>query len=184
LTLITTQLTPTTKMVVSNYIISFSLWMSLLLLLCSCNTTETPDATAEKQEVVASPAEIPLVTLHTATTGRLALRRQANGKLRARREIVVKSRAGGLVTEAPQEGTYYKDGSLLLATEREPLELTVKRAKTALDEANFKHEDLLLRLTMNLPPGDTSVTDLARRNIRIQSGLPAAEVSLTGLAQL
>jgi hypothetical protein len=44
----------------------------------------------------------------------LALRRQANGKLRARREIVVKSRAGGLVTEAPQEGTYYKDGSLSL----------------------------------------------------------------------
>jgi len=129
---------------------------------------------------VASQAETPLVSLHTATTGRLPLRRRANGKLRARREIVVKSRSGGLVTQAPEEGTYYRDGGLLLATDPVPLELARDRAAAAREEASFRNENLLMQLTMNLPPGDTTfkVTDLARRNIRIQSGLPAAEVAL------
>lgn len=152
----------------------------MFLLLLLFNGCEAPEPTAEattKATVSPTTAEIPLVTLHTATTGRLPLRRQANGKLRARREVVVKSRTGGLVLAAPLEGTYYKDGALLLATDPIPLELARDRAAAARDEANFRHEDLLLRLSTNLPPGDT-VTELARRNILIQSGLPTAEVAL------
>lgn len=79
---------------------------------------------------------------------------------------------------APIEGTYYKDGALLVSTDPIPFELARDQAAATRDEARFRHEDLLLRLTMNLPPGDTTVTDLARRNILIQSGLPAAEVAL------
>ncbi len=148
-----------------------------ILLFHGCHPSEPESSATVTTQAAASPAEIPLVTLHTATIGRLPLRRQANGKLRARREVVVKSRTGGLVTAAPIEGAYYKEGQLLLATDPAPLELARDRAAAARDEANFRHEDLLLRLTANLPPEDT-VTALARRNILIQSGLPTAEVLL------
>lgn len=154
------------------------LFLSGWLSIASCSEragAETPPPIAA--EIPTSAAEIPLVKLHMASTGRLPLRRQANGKLRARREVVVKSRTGGLVLTAPVEGTYYKEGILLLVTDPVPLELARDRAAAARDEANFRHEDLLLRLSTNLPPGDT-VTDLARRNILIQSGLPAAKVAL------
>ena len=137
----------------------------------------TTTTVSEKTE--ATSAEIPLVTLHTATVGRLPLRRRATGKLRARREVMVKSRAGGEVTAAPTEGTYYKEGALLLTTDPRPLELARDRAAADLEAAAFRERDLLLRLSANLPPRDsTSVTELARANIHIQSGLPTAEVAL------
>jgi RND family efflux transporter MFP subunit len=123
--------------------------------------------------------EIPTVTLHTATTGRLPLRRQATGKLRARREVMIKSQTGGLLLHAPIEGTYYKKGDLLLATDPRPLALARDRAEATKEEAAFRQRDLLLRMSINLPPGDSvSITELARENILIQSGLPAAEVAL------
>ncbi|TXF81557.1 hypothetical protein FUA23_21980, partial [Neolewinella aurantiaca] len=62
-----------------------------LLLLCSGCGEKDPAADAEVTTMKASAkpepsaAEIPLVTLHTATRGRLPLRRRATGKLRARR---------------------------------------------------------------------------------------------------
>jgi RND family efflux transporter MFP subunit len=155
----------------------------ILLFLCACGNSST-DAeaegkTAQATKTEATQAEIPTVTLHTATTGRLPLRRQATGKLRARREVVLKSRAGGEVLTAPTEGIYYKEGTLLLATDPRPLELARDRATVELEAAAFRERDLLLRLSTNLPPGDsTSITDLARANIHIQSGLPAAEVAL------
>lgn len=152
------------------------LLLSLFLFACS-ETDEPAETTTVTASAQPNTAETPLVSLHTATTGRLPLRRRANGKLRARREVVVKSRAGGLVTFAPTEGDYYKKGSILLQTDVAPLELARQRAAALRDEANFRHDDLLLRVSTNLPPGDT-VTELARRNILIQSGLPTAEVAL------
>lgn len=152
--------------------------VSMTLLTACGETPDDPETESSPTTAAASPAEIPLVTLHTAATGRLPLRRRANGKLRARREITIKSRAGGLVTRAPLEGVYYKDGDLLLVTDPAPLELARARAVAARDEARFRHEDLQMRLSMNLPPGDTTITELARRNILIQSGLPTAEVAL------
>jgi len=81
------------------------LFFLALLLLHGCGAKDagTGTETAAVAPVKAEPsaAEIPLVTLHTATTGRLPLRRRATGKLRARREVIVKSRAGGEVTAAP-----------------------------------------------------------------------------------
>ena len=159
------------------------LFFLALLLLHGCGAKDagTGTETAAVAPVKAEPsaAEIPLVTLHTATTGRLPLRRRATGKLRARREVIVKSRAGGEVTAAPTEGTYYKEGELLLATDPRPLELARDRAQAELEAAAFRERDLLLRLSTNLPPGDTTaITDLARANIHIQSGLPTAEVAL------
>jgi RND family efflux transporter MFP subunit len=155
-----------------------------LVFFCACGNTST-DAeaegtpTAQTAKTEATQAEIPTVTLHTATSGRLPLRRQATGKLRARREVVLKSRAGGEVLTAPTEGTYYKEGALLLATAPRPLELARDRATVELEAAAFRERDLLLRLSTNLPPGDSmSITDLARANIHIQSGIPAAEVAL------
>lgn len=151
-------------------------FVTFLLILAAC--TDKGEAEAESTEASGpSAAETPLVSLHAATTGSLPLRRRANGKLRARREVVVKSRAGGLVDFAPMEGAYYKKGSTLLQTDVASLELARQRAAALRDEANFRHDDLLLRLSTHLPPGDT-VTELARRNILIQSGLPTAEVAL------
>lgn len=156
----------------------------ILLFLVGCGekdaatVTETTTVTAPAK-TKATAAEIPLVTLHTAATGRLPLRRRATGKLRARREVVVKSRAGGEVMAAPTEGTYYKEDDLLLATDPRPLELARDRAAAELEAAAFRERDFLLRLSTNLPPGDsTSITDLARANIHIQSGLPTAKVAL------
>jgi len=125
-------------------------------------------------------AEVPVVTLHVATTGHLPLRRQATGKLRARREVTIKSQSGGLLLTAPVEGTYYKKGTPLLTTDPRPLELARDRAAAALDEANYRERDLLLRLGTNLVPEDSaSITDLARANVHLQAGIPAAEVALT-----
>lgn len=153
---------------------------SLFFVACAVEAAEDVD-----RPVAAIPSkaetgdEIPLVALHSATTGRLPLRRQATGKLRARREVMIKSQASGLVLSAPTEGTYYKKGDLLLATDPRPLELARDRAEAAKEEAAFRQRDLLLRLSTNLAPEDsTSITDLARQNILIQSGLPTAEVAL------
>lgn len=152
----------------------------LCLSLASCQETPAADEVAAKPVAnTQSAAEIPLVSLYTARSGRLPLRRQATGKLRARREIVIKSQSGGLVLSAPTEGAYYKEGELLLATDPRPLELARDRAAAAREEAAFRQRDLLLRISTNLPPGDSlEITDLARQNILIQSGLPAAEVAV------
>ena len=130
-------------------------------------------ATAAGIETVA-----PEVKVVTARRGYLPLRRQTNGNLRARREIDVSSQTGGILTIAPTEGKYYRSGDTLAATDLRPLQLAVDRAKAAREEAAFRHRDLLLRLSTNLPPGDTSLPQLARDNVLIQSGLPAAEIVL------
>jgi len=153
-------------------------------LLPGCNgpatgTSEEDTSLVNEANISKSIAEIPLVTLHTATTGRLPLRRQATGKLRARREVMIKSQTGGLLLTAPTEGSYYKKGDLLLATDPRPLELACDRALATREEAAFRQRDLLLRLSSNLDPKDpASITNLARENILIQSGLPAAEVAM------
>lgn len=92
--------------------------------------------------------------------------------------MTIKSLAGGLLTEAPVEGQYYRRGDKLLATDDRSARLTVDRAQAALAEADFRNRELLLQLSTNLPTGNSSVTDLARENLLIQSGLPAAEVAL------
>jgi multidrug efflux pump subunit AcrA (membrane-fusion protein) len=163
--------------------LSSGFFLALVLLISGCTDDKepppSPETTTETTSTKPTTAEIPLVTLHTAITGRLPLRRRATGKLRARREVVLKSRAGGEVITAPTEGTYYKEGTPLLATDPRPLELARDRAAAELEAAAFRERDLLLRLSTNLPPGDTtSITDLARANVRIQSGLPTAEVAL------
>ena len=176
--------TPARRIFVGAPTISSCVLIFALVLFSACGEKaaageekDDPEPVTEKTKP--ARAEIPLVTLHTATTGRLPLRRRATGKLRARREVVVKSRAGGEVTAAPTEGTYYKEGELLLATDPRPLELARDRAQAELEAAAFRERDLLLRLSTNLPPGDTTaITDLARANIHIQSGLPTAEVAL------
>ena len=157
-------------------------WLAPVLLLLSCGSPVEDNETSVRESNVAvakTGAEIPLVTLHKATTGRLPLRRQATGKLRSRREVTIKSQSGGLLLTAPVEGTFYKKGTPLLTTDPRPLELARDRAAAALDEANYRERDLLLRLSTNLAPEDsTSITDLARANVHLQAGIPAAEVAL------
>ena len=154
--------------------------LPVLFVACAAEAAEDIDPLVATVPVKTTTGdEIPLVTLHVAKTGRLPLRRQATGKLRARREIMIKSQTGGLVLDAPTEGTYYKKGELLLVTDPRPLELARDRAIAAKEEAAFRQRDLLLRLSTNLAPEDSaSITDLARQNILIQSGLPSAEVAL------
>ena len=113
-----------------------------------------------------------------AVRDRLPLRRRANGKLRARRSVIIKARRGGELVVAPVEGNYYRKGTLLLSTDPRPLEIARDRARAARDEAAFRQRDLLLRLTASLPPEDTALTELARDNVLIQSGLPTAEAAL------
>ncbi|NJB84498.1 RND family efflux transporter MFP subunit [Lewinella marina] len=120
----------------------------------------------------------PEVTIVQARLGQLPLRRQTNGNLRARREITISSQIGGVLTLAPVEGKYYRRGDTLAVTDLRPVRLAVDRAMAAREEAAFRHRDLLLRLSINLPPGDTVLPRLARDNALIQSGLPAAEVAL------
>jgi hypothetical protein len=123
----------------------------LFFVACAVEAAEDVDeAMAAVPAKAETGDEIPLVTLHTATTGRLPLRRQATGKLRARREVLIKSQTGGLLLRAPIEGIYYKKGDLLLATDPRPLELARDRAVAAKEEAAFRQRDLLLRLSTNL----------------------------------
>lgn len=158
-------------------------FLCVLVLTCclACQETtteETDEVVGGNSEVVDTLAAIPEVETVLAITGRLPLRRRTNGKLRARREVVIKSLTGGLLTEAPTEGQYYKDGELILATDDRAAQLAVARAEAARAEADFRNRDLLLQLTTNLPSGDSLVSELARENLLIQSGLPSAEVAL------
>jgi len=164
----------------NNFICLLAISLSFFFVACTVEAANEADLPVTTVVPNASDGdEIPTVRLHTAITGRLPLRRQASGKLRARREILIKSQAGGLALTAPVEGTYYKEGDLLLTTDPRPLELARDRAIAAKEEAAFRQRDLLLRMSTNLPPGDSVViTDLAQENILIQSGLPAAEVAL------
>ena len=154
----------------------------IMLTNASCNSS----ATAEEGVVEAAmipggtknDATIPTVTLSTAVRDRLPLRRQATGQLRARREVVIKSQASGPLLEAPVEGTYYQRGATLLRVDPQRLRLARDRSRAARDEADFRRRDLLLRLGTNLPAGDTTITELAKANVLIQSGLPAAEAAL------
>lgn len=160
-------------------------FMAITLLVCSCSVNSgdkhSVQATSANNpsNAIADSEVIPLVTTVTATTGRLPLRRQTNGRLRARRQVVLKSQLGGVLTEAPIEGRYYRSGQTLLTTDPQALQLAVDRARAAYEEAAFRQRDLLLRLSTNLPSTDSSsVSELAKRNILIQSGLPTAEVAL------
>lgn len=152
----------------------------LLMVGCNYGSPNTEETKIDNTGQGAMPQPTtPIVTLATATTGRLPLRRQTNGKLRARREITISSQTSGILTQAPTEGAYYEAGATLAATDTRAPELARDRAAAAREEAAFRQRDLLLRLSTNLPVGDTSVTQLARDNLLIQSGLPAAEVALT-----
>ena len=149
----------------------------MVVLQCA-NCDEPREGINEATVVRRDTSTAALVTVTTATTGQLPLRRRTNGKLRARREVLVNGQTSGILTEAPVEGTYYKAGATLAATDPRPLELARNRAAAARDEAAFQHRDLLLRHSMNLPPGDSSVSTAANENLLIQSGLPTAEVVL------
>ena len=150
-----------------------------ILVLGACGNEPSME---EREEAAAqsttTEAVAPEVTIAPARLGTLPLRRQTNGNLRARREITVSSQTGGMLTRAPVEGRYYRQGDTLVATDLRPLQLAVRRAEAAREEAAFRHRDLLLRLNTSLPPGDTALPRLARDNALIQSGLPAAEVAI------
>lgn len=152
----------------------------ILVTIPTCTETAAPPLGEAEATELTSPinaAEVtPLIELTTATTGRLPLRRQANGLLRARREITIKSLTTGLLTTAPLEGKFYPSGSLLAQTDARALQLAVEAREVARDEAAFRYRDLLLRMAASIT-GD-SLTTTQRENLRIQSGLPAAEAAL------
>ena len=153
--------------------------VGLALMLPGCEASAPGESTeVVGTDTIAVAATTPVITLATATTGRLPLRRQTNGKLRARREVLINSQTSGVLTGVPTEGAFYKRGSVLAITDTRPLQLARDRAAAAREEASFRHRELLLRLSTNLPPGDSGITQLARDNLLIQSGLPAAEVAL------
>ena len=156
----------------------------LVIALSGCGPPAAETTAPTPAAHTAVPAEGPLlqpaiVTTHTAAPGRLALERVTTGKLRARRRVTLKSPAAGLVVTAPREGQQYAAADLLFATDPRPREMELGRARAALEEADYRRRELLLRLQTNLPPEDSSaVTDLARANIRLQAGLPTAEAQL------
>ena len=163
----------------------YGIWLSIItlctVLIISC--TETPQHAEQITKVEgssfnASATAIPSVTVATAAMGNLPIRRQTNGRLRARQQIYINSQTGGILTEAPIEGEFYKAGATLAATNTRALQLARDRAAAALDEANFRHQDLLLRYSVNLPPNDTVVSDGIKAKLLIQSGLPAANIAL------
>jgi RND family efflux transporter MFP subunit len=147
-------------------------------MLSACGDTESAEGVdlVDLPVAVDKMTTIPTVQVVTATSGRLPLRRKANGLLRARREITVKSLASGLLTTAPHEGKYYRKGELLAATDVRALELAVTAREIARDEAEFKHRDLLVRMGASVTEDTLSASQVA--NLLIQSGLPATEAAL------
>ncbi|MEM8585289.1 MAG: efflux RND transporter periplasmic adaptor subunit [Bacteroidota bacterium] len=127
--------------------------------------TATPDSSAW-----------PLVSLQSVEAGRLPLRKQLNGKIRARQQILIKAQSSGLLRLAPEEGANYRMGDTLLQVDQEALLLARQRAWVARDEAAFRQKDLLIQ--MSAAYSDSSLTDVQRENVRVRSGLPAAEAAL------
>lgn len=149
-----------------------------LCLFCGCQEAVTETTVAASSEVTQEGPKdgIPTVEVVKAEQRRLSLRRQSNGRLRARQIISLKSRSAGLVLEAPEEGKFYAKGSLLLQIDPEAAALQVRAATTAVDEATFRWQEL--RLRMQDASGSDTLTAIQADNILIQSGLPAAEARL------
>ena len=91
----------------------------MVLLQCA-NCNEQPVVSDDSTVIRGDTSTAPLVTVTTATTGRLPLRRRTNGKLRARRQVLINSQTGGILTQAPTEGSFYKAGVTLAATDTRP----------------------------------------------------------------
>lgn len=155
--------------------------MLLFCTLLGCSAegpTDEEQVEATTTEKTIPPVNtIPSVSLATAIAGRLPLRRKANGLLRARREITVKSLTSGLLTAAPDEGKYYRKGDLLVATDVSAQQLVVAAREVARDEAAFRHQDLLVQMEAVVTGDSLSKTQL--KNLLIRSGLPAAESALS-----
>lgn len=156
------------------YVLFFAL--STLL---ACQATSEQEAAAQETEKEATEAPkdgVPRVKVVAAEQRSLSLRRQSNGRLRARQIITLKSRSAGLVVTAPEEGQYYAKGSLLLQIDPQPQALQVAAAKTAVAEADFRLQELTIR--MENASGSDTLTRIQKDNILIQSGLPTAKARL------
>ena len=153
-----------------------------LLLLSGCYYAEPGSEVAGESVNIttgAKAAALPEVEVQRAELGRLTLRRQVTGKLRARREVVIRSEVGGVVTQAPMEGKYYAASEPLVQLDLAALDIAERKAIVDLERARYEERDRLLRLGTNLHPSDSArITDLARANIHIQSGIPEAEMAL------
>lgn len=155
----------------------YALFFALFLLWgCQEAATETTEAESSEATQQAPKDGIPTVEVVKAEQRRLSLRRQSNGRLRARQIITLKSRSQGLVVVAPEEGQYYAKGSLLLQIDPQPQALQVAAAKTAVAEADFRLQELTIR--MENASGTDTLTRTQKDNILIQSGLPAAAARL------
>lgn len=158
----------------------FSIALSpLVLLTCNGEPIEGTDTRRDIKQAVPASSAIATVSTVAALRGRLPIRRELTGRLRARKEVVIKSEAGGRMIVGPQEGKYYERGQALLALDDRAQQLAVSSARVALDEALYRERDLLLRIGTNLAGDDSmGITDLARENIHIQAGIPSAEAAL------
>jgi RND family efflux transporter MFP subunit len=134
----------------------------------------TPTATIDK--TTGTDPTIATVSIVSATLKSLPLRRRTNGLIRARRQITVKTFAGGELLTAPQEGDYLEKNTALLTIDPRDAQIALARATAARNEADYRHRELLLR--MRNAAGTDTLSAIQSESMLQQSGLPATEVAV------
>lgn len=143
----------------------------------ACQATAEAEAAEAETTAISTPSAPPEVGLATATTGRLPLRRQTNGIVRARRRADILALQGGPLRLSPTEGRYYAAGDTLLRVDPAPLALAVAAARVAVTNAEVQARDLTVRFGGD-PDVDSTLTAEQLTTVRAQSGLAAAEQEL------
>jgi RND family efflux transporter MFP subunit len=143
----------------------------------ACQATADAEPTATNPAASPTPAAPPEVGLATAATGRLDLRRQTNGIVRARRRADILALQGGPLEQSPTEGRYYAAGDTLLRVDPAPFALAVAAARVAVTNAAVQARDLTVRFGGE-PGVDSTLTAEQLTTVRAQSGLATAEQEL------
>lgn len=110
--------------------------LAAVLVLTACGPTEAGGRGDRQQQEVAIPVEV-----DTVRTGPIEAWLRATSTLEAAQEAQIVARVAGIVEQvAVEEGEQVRAGQVLVRMERERLELELRRARAALEQARSEYE--------------------------------------------
>jgi membrane fusion protein, multidrug efflux system len=149
-----------------------------LLLVSACSNNK------DGQELDYEPlrSEVPAIEVQTATArwAPFEYRINSSGKLQSKIDIDVQTRTGGIVDNVlVKNGAFVKRGEVLAVLTNRSQTVAVEKAQVQLQERQIAYQDALLGYSSS----DSSRLSQAMKNIRISSGLAAAEIAFKEASQ-
>ncbi|MCB0632072.1 MAG: efflux RND transporter periplasmic adaptor subunit [Saprospiraceae bacterium] len=155
-------------------------FLPLLLVLCSSCNTEKPDEETLVQLAGTSVArETPVeVKIQAVERGAFPLRTISSGILEASRQVVLRSGAGGKITQLQlEEGGRVENGRLVLQLDDREQQLQLQQSELQLQEALVTKQDMIVS-NGGQATVDTSVSPQKLEFILIASGYKRAQQAI------